>query len=156
MRSRMLLPLLLLSGCAAFTDFADGPGPDAVWRNALPTSPLQTEVSTRQTMLAWGDTLTVTARLVNHLDAPVDVLFSNGCTSGYSLWSGDTMVYSPQRLCTMATVKHTYPPGAGPPYTVKWVWNQEAIAPGAYRFVVGLGATGEMDSGEVPIVLRAR
>lgn len=156
MRSMLLAIVVVLGGCAAFTDFAETPGQQAVWRDQLPTSPLRTEVSASRTIMAWGDTLTITAQLVNQLSVPVSVHYASGCTGGYSLWSGDELVYRPERMCTMAPVIRTYPPGAGAPYAIKWVWNQESIRPGAYRFLVGLGATGEMDAGEVPIVLRAR
>jgi len=156
MRSFLILFVAAFGGCAAFTDFSESPGREAVWRNSLATSPLTTEASSSTAMLAWGDTLIITAQLVNSLGSPVSVHFSNGCTSGYSLWSGDTMVYAPSRACTMAPVTRVYPSGRGSPYTISWVWNQDSIEPGAYRFRVGLGPTGEMDYGEVPIVLRAR
>lgn len=155
--------LLACAGCAAFTDYAEVPsrGPsgytaDVVWRNQLPVSPLHMEVSASRSHLAWGDTVIITARLVNDLAQPVGVRFANGCTGGHSLWLGDELVYRPERMCTMSTVTRTYPPGSGDPFTIAWVWNQERIRSGVYRFVVGLGSTGEMDSGEVPIVLQYR
>lgn len=159
----LLACLWACAGCAAFTDYAEAPSrgstwsaEDVVWRNNLPVSPLHMEVSASRSHLAWGDTVIITARLVNDLAQPVSVMFGNGCTGGHSLWLGDELVYRPERACTMATVTRTYPPGSGDPFTIAWVWNQERIRPGAYRFVVGLGSTGEMDSGEVPIVLQYR
>lgn len=163
MRFVFLVLIVALAGCAAFTDYAEAPtregvwsAEDVVWRDQLPASPLHMEVSASRSTLAWGDTVVITARLVNDLDRPVGVHFASGCTGSHSLWSRDELVYRPERICTMAPVNRTYPPGSGQPFTITWVWNQERIPAGDYRFEVGLGPTGEMDSGEVPLVLRDR
>lgn len=163
MRCLVPVALLALSGCAAFTDYAEPPAHeppamyrDVVWRNQLPASPLHMEVSASPSILAWGDTLVITARLVNDLGNPVGVQFANGCTGGHSLWAGNACVWRPDRGCTMAPVTRVFDPGEGPPFTITWVWDQKRIRPGSYRFVVGLGEGGDMDSGEAAIILRSR
>ena len=167
MRYVLLACLVLCAGCAAFTDYAESPtrGPDGrpvwrpedvVWRDQLDRSPLHMEVSVAPAVVDWGDTVVITARLVNDLDRPVGVRYGTGCTSSYALWRGDTRVFAPEQACTMATVTRIYPPGPGQPGTITWVWRDRRIGAGDYRFTVGLGADGSMDAGDAPLVLRRR
>ena len=152
---------LAVGGCAAWTDYAEvAPAPvhqerleAAVWRDQLDSSPLYCEVSAEPTSLRRGESMTVTTTLVNTLNVPVGVRFADGCTSGWSLWSGRYRAAVPGHACTMAPVSRVFAPGRGPTHSFTWTWDSASIEPGTYRFVAGLGGDGGMDSGEVVITL---
>lgn len=89
----------------------------------------------------------------NTLAEPAGVRFANGCTSGWSLWSGRTCVASSERACTMAPVQRVFAPGRMAPYSFKWTWERDAVGPGTYALVAGLGVDGTLDGGEASLTL---
>lgn len=152
---------LALGGCAAWTDYAETSplrSPDgnliaAVWRNQVDPSPFVVEVSAFPDTLARGESTIVTVTVINTLAVPAGVRFSNGCTSGWSLWSGRTCVASSIRACTMAPVQRVFAPGRMAPYSFRWTWDHDAVGPGTYILVAGLGVDGTLDGGEAALTL---
>lgn len=156
----LLAAAAVLGGCAAWTDYAEvssevaqSPLEPGAWRSDFETSPIFTELVAWPTTLAGGDTLAVTVTIENTLDVPLGIGFADGCTSGWSLWSGGVMVARSPGACTMAPVNRVIPPGRQAPYTITWVWDGQSPEPGTYRFAAGLGSVGTMDGGEVEVTL---
>lgn len=153
---------LAMGGCAAWTDYSRVPETAvaaeqleaSVWRDQLDSSPFLVEVIADRTVLAPGDTITVTVTITNTLDEPVGVSFSSGCTSGWSLWWGMARVDGSAGGCTMAPVSRVFGPGRLPSRSFTWTWDPTRIEPGSYTLIAGLGADGRLEGGEVVLHLR--